>query len=91
MFLILHKKKIMLIQETMTCSQCGAKFRGIVQFAQYRCDKCGTEYYFCPDCSHEQNLCKCGGMIITNDEYIRHHGITDIFGEHYDIDNRLIY
>lgn len=49
----------------MTCSQCGAKFRGIVQFAQYRCDKCGTEYYFCPDCSHEQNLCKCGGMIIT--------------------------
>ena len=91
MFLILHKKKIMLIQETMTCSKCGVEFRGLVQFAQYRCDKCGTEYCFCPNCSRKQNLCKCGGMIITNDEYIKRHGITDILGEHYDIDNRLIY
>ena len=91
MFLILHKKKIMLIQETMTCSQCGAKFRSIVQFAQYRCDKCDTEYYFCPDCSSRQNQCKCGGEIITNDEYVRRYGITDRLGEHYDIGNGLIY
>lgn len=81
----------MIVLQNETCSLCHKEFQAMVSYSEFRCDECGKPYTICPECAKQQHRCSCGGVIISNDEYIHRHGIDNIYGEHFDVKGPLFY
>ena len=80
----------MLITEKQKCVFCGSIFDGITQFSTYYCRACGKKFIICPSCKNR--ICnECGGTIVSNNDYIDEHGITDIYEHHINPKGPIMY